>query len=456
MAVSATTTTITVTAPAPAPAHAHTDNQKQQQLSELPAKLKKSLPAGCPLPWAYSGCVKDALHAKIMQPDAEDAFFVADLGEVTRQFKQWTKLLPRVQPFFAVKCNPDPLVVKLLTKLGAGFDCASRAEIQHALKEGAGTDNIIYAHPCKPASHLRFAAANQVGMMTFDNADELVKISQLYPGAKTVLRILTDDSNSLCQLGLKFGASLGSTLELLQVAKQLGVDVIGVSFHVGSGCQSEAAFVDAVMRAREVFDQGESIGFHFTLLDIGGGFPGRGDQSGLSFGAVAQTLNQALDRYFSQDQYGHVRVIAEPGRYFVASAFTLAVNVVARRFVVGKDESASPSFMYYVNDGVYGSFNCIMFDHQNPMPRVLTCGGRLVDGSFSSAAAVQYESTVWGPTCDSIDCIVSSGLKLPELQVGDWMVFGGMGAYTLCAASRFNGFKLSDVVYVDTERILLK
>ncbi|KAJ2612905.1 Ornithine decarboxylase [Coemansia sp. RSA 1365] len=417
----------------------------------MPSKLKGGQDMEAVLPCVYNGSVSDALHAKASQASAEDAFFVADLGEVYRQYIQWTAHLPRVQPFFAVKCNPDPLVIKLLARLGAGFDCASKSEIMQVLhEEGIGAHNIIYAHPCKPASHLRFAQAVGVSMMTFDNADELVKISQLYPEAKAVLRILTDDSQSLCQLGLKFGAAPGDVPSLLATAQQLGIDVVGVSFHVGSGCQSESAFADAVLRARRVFDQAAQFGFRLSLLDVGGGFPGRGDQSGLSFSAVADVLCSALAKHFPVGAFGHVRIIAEPGRYFVASAFSLAVNVIARR-KVERDEGWG--FRYYVNDGVYGSFNCIMFDHQHPQPRVLMSRGHLV--TEHDCQEPLYESSVWGPTCDSIDCIVPSGL-LPELQTGDWLVFGGMGAYTICAASRFNGFKISDLVYVDTEGALLQ
>ncbi|KAJ1810447.1 Ornithine decarboxylase [Coemansia sp. RSA 2598] len=421
-----------------------------RQLQELPPKLRACTAASARV---FRGSVREALSAAVAQPDAEDAFFVADLGEVQRQFAQWTQLLPRIQPFFAIKCNPDPLVVKLLARLGAGFDCASKAELQQVLREGVAPSNIIYAHPCKPASHVRFARASGVEMMTFDNADELVKMQQLYPGAKAVLRILTDDSGALCKLGLKFGAAPESTLELLRTAQRLGVDVAGVSFHVGSGLQDESAFGDAVLRARRVFDEAESLGMRMTLLDVGGGFPGRYDHSGLVFSDVASELSTALDRYFPASSYAHVRVISEPGRYFVASAFSLAVNIVARRCVNGAD---GPAFMYYVNDGVYGSFNCIMFDHQHPMPRVLTCNGKFVDAPAKSAAAAAagFESSVWGPTCDSADCIVPSD-RLPELQVGDWLIFDTMGAYTTSAASRFNGFKISDVVYIDTEHALL-
>ncbi|KAJ1725047.1 Ornithine decarboxylase [Coemansia biformis] len=431
------------------------DRLAGDQLRDEPARLKGGTGPEAAQPRVFDCSVRDALRAKVAQPDAEDAFFVADLGEVQRQFVQWAALLPRVQPFFAVKCNPDPLVIRLLARLGAGFDCASKAEIQQVLDAGGVARDIIYAHPCKPASHLRFARAAGVALMTFDNADELAKMAELYPGAKAVLRILADDSGALCQLGLKFGAAPQDTRPLLAAARRLGVDVVGVSFHVGSGCQSPAAFADAVLRARGVFDQAAELGFRPTVLDVGGGFPGRGDQSGLPFDVVASVLGAALDTHFPAADCGHVRVIAEPGRYFVASAFSLAVNVVARRQVVRDDSGCGGrAFMYYINDGVYGSFNCIMFDHQHPRPRVLASRGRFVDDDGPAPAEPVYESSVWGPTCDSIDCVVPSG-ALPELLTGDWLVFDCMGAYTICAASRFNGFKISDLVYVDTEGVLL-
>ncbi|KAJ1882133.1 Ornithine decarboxylase, partial [Kickxella alabastrina] len=123
--------------------------------------------------WISRESVQSTIRKMSADSGTKNAFFVGDMGEVQRQFVQWTQLLPRVQPFFAVKCNPDPIVVKCLARLGAGFDCSSIAELQLVLDEGIGAHNIIYAHPCKPASHVRFAKANGVEMMTFDNADEL-------------------------------------------------------------------------------------------------------------------------------------------------------------------------------------------------------------------------------------------------------------------------------------------
>lgn len=120
------------------------------------------------------------------------------------------------------------MVVKMMASLGLGFDCASKSEIQQVLDLGVEPSRIIYANPCKQASFIRYASQHNVSRMTFDNAEELHKIKRLYPEAELVLRILTDDSKSLCQLGLKFGAPLHTVEHLLQTAKDLGLNVVGV------------------------------------------------------------------------------------------------------------------------------------------------------------------------------------------------------------------------------------
>ena len=167
--------------------------------------------------------------------------------------------------------------------------------------------------------------------MTFDNADELYKISLVAPATKLVLRILTDDSKSICRFGVKFGASLSIVPSLLKVAKELNLDIIGISFHVGSGCFDATAFADAVRLARDAFDIGAALGFDFNFLDIGGGFPGENPVA---------LLRPLLDELFPP----HIRVIAEPGRFFVSAAYTLAVNVVARRVVPRDIDQARATF----------------------------------------------------------------------------------------------------------------
>jgi ornithine decarboxylase len=184
---------------------------------------------------------------------------------------------------------------------------------------------IIFANPCKATSFIRHAAKAGVDAMTFDNADELEKISRVYPDAKLILRILTDDSKSVCRLGIKFGASLQTVPRLLARARELNLNVVGVSFHVGSGCYDPTSFIDAITSARKVFDMGKSYGYDFTLLDIGGGFEDE------SLERTANVIRLALSKSFGELIEGGLKVIAEPGRFFVSSAFTLAANVIARR-----------------------------------------------------------------------------------------------------------------------------
>ena len=155
------------------------------------------------------------------------------------------------------------------------------------------------------------------------------------------------------------------------------------------------------------------------------------------FDSVARRLSGALERYFPAAR--GVELIAEPGRFLVDSSCTLHVCVIARKGAAGK--TSSP--MYFVNDSIYSSFNCIMYDHATVVPEVCC-----------TAAAVpprcewNGEASLWGQTCDGLDCILER-VALPSLEVGDWLHFRNMGAYTSCAASQFNGFSLPDRFYCD-------
>jgi len=358
-----------------------------------------------------------------------EAFYVINLGTVVRKYEEWVEHLPRVKPFFAMKCNPNVAIIKTLAHLGVNFDCASKSEIQTILGCGVAPERIIFANPCKMKSHIEYAKGSNVEMMTFDNTHELTKIAEIYPNAKLVLRIITDDSQSICRFSTKFGAPLNTCHELLSLAKELGLNVVGVSFHVGSGCMNPQSFCGAIKNAHKIFKMGEELGFNMTLLDLGGGWPGTGYE-GISFAEVADTIRPLIDELFPS----HIDVIGEPGRYFVAQSHTLAVNIYAKRTV---EHNGEKSFLYYVNDGVYQSFNCIMFDHYTPEPLVLK----------PSAESTQLSrATIFGPTCDSMDCI-SKDVMLPELHVGEWLYFKNMGAYSVAAASPFNGFKACPTLF---------
>lgn len=400
-------------------------------------------------------------HLEKTQNISEDAFMVVDLGAVKKAAWNWNNQLPRVKAHYAVKCNPNDEIMSLIRDMGTGFDCASISEIDLCLKLGVDPEEIIFANPCKMPSHVSYARERGVHLMTFDNVAELEKVARCNPSAQMVLRILADDSHSVCRFGTKFGAPQHHVPALLRKARELDVDVVGVSFHVGSGCLSASAFVEAVELAYETFRTAEALGFSMTLLDIGGGFPGF-DGAGPSFADIAASLREVLDELFPEEC--GVRIIAEPGRFFTAASHTLATCVYARRDIVleaeepahehHKDAAAPPSpavvegaaaneddelhHLYYISDGVYGSFNCLVFDHACVMPRLV----RPRKGPL-------YRANVFGPTCDSFD-LVAKDVMLPKMEIGDWLYFENMGAYTISASSEFNGFHKPEIHYIDS------
>lgn len=388
----------------------------------------------------------ESVDSESCEPGAENSFFVCDLGKVKRLFKIWTRNLPRVQPFYAVKCNPNVEVVKTLDALGCNFDCASKGEIDLVLSLGVDASRIVYANPCKVGSFLRFAEKNDVNLTTFDNSDELYKIAKFHPKTKLLLRIITDDESAQCRLSTKFGAPLSNVSHLLNLAKTLGLTISGVSFHVGSGANDNDSLVTAVRDAKQVFTQAEQLGFNMEILDVGGGF------SFESFESSSQALNWALNEYFPAESSSKINIIAEPGRYFVANAFTLATHIIAKRGGVFDQSSSSASSpnMIYINDGVYGNMNCILFDHQTPTAHVLTHRGEFVYNEH--AKNNEFNVSIWGPTCDGLDCISSSTYLSHNAAVGDWLYFPNLGAYTSAAASPFNGFESeANTIYIDSE-----
>lgn len=270
--------------------------------------------------------------------------------------------------------------------------------------------------------------------MTFDNELELHKIAQLHPEAEMVLRIKGDDSHSRCQFNVKFGADLDKSFGLLKLAKELNIKVVGVSFHVGSDCDRPEVYTDVLARCRLIFDWGESLGHKMRIVDIGGGFPGS-DNATIPFSEFSVIINRALDTYFPGND---VEIIAEPGRYYVASAFTLAAMVIGKKI-----DEANDTFMYYLNDGVYGAFNNTIFEHATAEPTLL------LDKRDMYKRNVRL-TTLWGPTCDSIDCI-RRNFYLPELSIGEWLIFPNMGAYTTCVATVFNGFERAKIIIADSD-----
>jgi len=371
--------------------------------------------------------------------NADSVFTTLDLSRLIYQAMLWKRYLPRIQPFYAVKSNPDINILRSLFILGVNFDCASKGEIQQILDLGADPSQIIYANPAKGFEHINYAREKDVRLMTFDNLTELNKIMQHFPDAELVLRISSNDTMSLLPFGYKFGARKEDAIALIAACVELNAKLVGISFHVGSGCYSPVAFIDTLHRAREMFNEAEKYGLNLTLLDIGGGFPGD-DEGPISFEEIASAIAPVIDNLFSSN----IEVIAEPGRFFCTSTTTVALQIYAKRdYVVRRVDPETNEIteiketQYYCPDGVYGNFNNIIYDHAKPICRPL---------NEPPLDAMLFNSTFFGPTCDSID-VIAKNISFADLNLGDWVYFANMGAYTLAAGSCFNGFERPPIYY---------
>ncbi|XP_058460707.1 ornithine decarboxylase 1-like [Malaya genurostris] len=371
--------------------------------------------------------VRDVIDSVVARGPHDVPVHILNLDDVVEKHRNWHHQLSRVEPFYAVKCNDDPAILRTLISLGVGFDCASKQEIEKILKLGASPTKIIFAHTAKSMDSIDYAKSCSIDLMTFDGEFELDKIKQLHADALLVLRIRYDSCNAQISLGKKFGCDPDQEApQLLKYAKTLGLEVVGVSFHVGSGSEDHECFQGAIKCARRLFDFAHTIGYHFHLLDIGGGFPGDHNKP---IDSYAKTINLALQRFFPLKL--NVRIIAEPGRYYVASAVTLITNVQSKR-IVRNSQGDITDIMYYLNDGLFGSFDWLN-PRQHP-PEIIPGNHQIVRSQTG-----RFSSTLWGPTCDSTD-LICSGMMLEELRIGDFLVFDNMGAYGITLATNFNGF----------------
>ncbi|XP_011166787.1 ornithine decarboxylase 2 [Solenopsis invicta] len=368
----------------------------------------------------------DVIKTIIRRKNQEDGFYIVDLGDIINKHREWTTKIPRVTPHYAVKCNPDPNVIKILAALNAGFDCASEQEIREVMQYGVQADRIIFANPYKSPSHIKYAKKMNVDQITVDSEIELLKIKDLYPEAKIVIRIRCDAKDSDVDLGLKFGCeSNDDAVRLIQLTMDLGLTLHGFSFHPGSPCWELNAYSRGIGFCRQLIAIAKSMGCKdVQLIDIGGGFPGK---RGTNIDKLASIINDAI-----QDLDPSIRIISEPGRYYVDSAFTLASYLHSKKTAFKNGKFMR---MYYTNVGTYNSF----------IDELLGLKSRVPQTVFGPMSGEKFPSTVWGPTCDSYDVIVKDAL-LPELHIGDWLVWNDVGAYTLCLCTTFNGFPIPKVV----------
>ncbi|MCX6355528.1 MAG: type III PLP-dependent enzyme [Candidatus Aureabacteria bacterium] len=350
--------------------------------------------------------------------------FLIRRSVVREQLNRFRKALRRVEPFYAIKANPHPGILKTLVAAGAGFDVASKAEMEAALSAGAAPERIIFANTIKPAEAIATAAREGVLLTTFDSEYELYKIAEHSPKSRVLVRIKVPNIGSVVELSLKFGVDPSDAVPLLIKARRLGLTPAGVSFHVGSQCTHMENYVESLEMAAIIVRDAKLKQFPLEIVDIGGGFPiphldGDEDQ----FDKTARVIAREIERLFDRN----LRIIAEPGRFISGPSATLVMRVIGKAIRENKH-------WYYLDDGVYGDLSGIMFDHAKYQFNVLRSGRRQL-------------STLAGPTCDSLD-IIARGEDLPELEIGDIVYVNNVGAYSSASATTFNGIAPAKIVVV--------
>jgi ornithine decarboxylase len=358
---------------------------------------------------------------------------VIDHEVIRRNYASFRRHLPKVQAYYAVKANPAPEIVRTLYKAGASFDVASLPEfllvhenierLPAKARQDFIWDKIIYANPIKPKETLE-ELDQYKPLLTFDNREELAKIKRYAPHAGLVLRLRVPNTGSMVELSSKFGCDTGEAVDLILEAFRIGLVVEGLSFHVGSQCTNFENFVQALNMAAAVMQESRSRGHEIKILDIGGGFPVHYDEHVKPFGLLASKINAEIDRLFSKD----IEILAEPGRFLVATAATAIARVIGKAVRDGKT-------CYYINDSVYHTFSGIIFDHCQYHIKAFRKGETEI-------------CAVFGQTCDGLDTI-SQSEQLPELEIEDLVYSEHIGAYSNASATWFNGFAPAQVVHVN-------
>jgi ornithine decarboxylase len=360
--------------------------------------------------------------------------FVIDHDELRKNYRQFRKYLPRVQVYFAVKANSDPAIVRTLYKEGSSFDVASMPEfkivhenIKHLSAKKRQDwiwDKIIYANPTKPADTLE-KLNRYKPLVTFDSFEEIKKIKQHATNAGLALRLQVPNTGAMVELSSKFGAAPGEAVDMILAADKAGLTVEGISFHVGSQTTNFENYVQALNLTASVFKEAKDRGYSkMNLIDIGGGFPAPYDASVKPLKELAKVINTEIDRLFPKD----IQILAEPGRFLVASAGYAVSKVIGKAVRDGK-------MSYYINDGVYHTYSGVIFDHCKYPIRAFKQGPTQI-------------CSVFGPTCDALD-VVSMAENLPNLERDDFVYSVNIGAYSHASATHFNGFPPATVAHVN-------
>jgi len=360
--------------------------------------------------------------------------FILNHSKIRENYRTFKNHLPRVQCYYAVKANSTQQIVETLFKEGSSFDVASYNEFMQVYqyikhfdtkdKKHFVWDKIIFSNTIKDRTTLQ-KIKQYKPLVTYDNVAELKKLKDHCDTAGLVVRLKVPDTGSQVEMSSKFGAEPADAQKLIQQAFDMGLTVEGISFHVGSQCTHFDNFTSALAITSEIFNDARKKGYPLNIIDIGGGFPVPYDPQVPEFQQLASLLNSEFKRLFPDD----IEILAEPGRFIVATAATLVSEIIGKARRDGK-------VFYHINDGVYHTFSGVVYDHWIP--------------NFSAFKKGENEvCAVVGPTCDSFDKITLSAELPGNLEVGDFLLTENIGAYSTASSTKFNGFDGAKIIHTD-------
>jgi ornithine decarboxylase len=349
---------------------------------------------------------------------------VLDLGVVRDNFLAFTKALPDTRVFYAVKANPDPMILELLARLGSCFDTASVTEIEQVLAAGASPDRLSYGNTIKKERDIKRAYERGVRLFAVDCDAEVEKIARAAPGARVFCRMLCDSTGAEWPLSRKFGCAPEMAPRVLEHAQRLGLIATGLSFHVGSQQCDPRMWDSALEAAAEIFRDLAERGIALQMVNLGGGFPTQYVKNVPAVKVYAQAILDSLRRHFGN----HIpETIIEPGRGMVGNAGVIEAEVV---LISRKSDDDKVKWVYLD----IGKFNGLA-ETMEEMIRYP------IKTAFDGAAL--EPCVIAGPTCDSVDVLYEKEpYLLPvSLEIGSKVLIEGTGAYTATYSSvGFNGF----------------
>ena len=360
-------------------------------------------------------------HLRKEAPDQPVIYFCPGVLQATA--RRFLDAFPGLVTY-AVKANDRDEVLTNLAGAGLiAFDVASPAEMA-AVRRVAPGAALHYNNPVRSRDEVAEAVRHGVGSWSVDDMGELDKIADAARGGEVAVRLKLPVPGAAYDFGAKFGADPAQAETLLRAVAARGLTP-AITFHPGTQCEDPAAWESYIHAAAQVAAR---AGVRLSRLNVGGGFPAHRTGDAPALEAILARIASATRAAFGSDAPA---LVCEPGRAMVAEAFTLAVRIKARR-----DDGR-----VYLNDGVYGGLSELRDIGPTDRMRVMSPNGR-------ARAGVRRRVTAFGPTCDSLDRL-PGGLDLPDdAAEGDYLLFAGMGAYSVTLSTRFNGYGLSAPVTV--------